>query len=239
MFFINKEISIFFGDNITAPFFCREFKDSIETNISFLRDRVSEFPLLADKYIFLHQIHSINGKIYNYDFFSFDYKGDYLITDKYKVALGVLTADCLPIIFYDQKNRVIAIAHSGWRGSLGGIFFEVVQEMSRAFNTNLKDIKVYLGPCGKVCCYEVSSEFLSTSTNKFFKKSILSKNQKIFFDNIEYVILNLVDFGIGREQINLDFNLCTICNLRFASHRRSGINAKRQVTLVKLNDLQM
>lgn len=235
MIFRDEEITIFFGDNSTAPFTGQEFKENIESNKVFLQERVSKFPITANKYIFLHQIHSIEGKIFTNNFNAFDLQSDYLVTQIPEVALGVLTADCLPIVFSDSVNRVVAVAHAGWRGSIDGISQKVINKLQEEFKTNLDNLKIYFGPSAKKCCYEVSEEFLVHSSDRIFEKSIISKNKKLFFDNVNYNRLKLMALGVQEERLNLNFSVCTICNLNFASHRRGAESAKRQVTLIKLN----
>lgn len=238
MIYRDEQISIFFGDKSTAPFSGQEFKDNIDSNRSFLLDRCSSFPLLAESYIFLRQVHGIDGKIFNRDFISFDYKGDFIITIENDVALGVLTADCLPIVFFDTHNSVISIAHSGWKGSIAGVVDTVINSMKSNFASQDKNIKIFLGPAAKKCCYTVTDEFLENSDEQIFRESIFKVDGKLVFDNVLYTCSKLKYFGILEENINLNYNLCTICCEKFCSNRRGGVISGRQVTLVKLNNFK-
>ena len=94
---------------------------------------------------FLNQTHSVDGLIVEKEIPAFNKDGDYLITAKKMIGIGVMTADCLPIIFYDTKNHVAAVAHAGWRGSVDGIASKTIKTMQQTYNTALDDIQVFLG----------------------------------------------------------------------------------------------
>ena len=227
MHYKNNNFLISFGNNSDAPFTIEEYRNNIFTNKILLQDKISK------NRIFLHQIHSNYGQTYTNNFLSFDYQGDYLITKEPEIEIGILTADCLPIIFYDHKNNVIAIAHSGWRGSLSGIVDKVLEDLKNNFLSDFNDLEIFFGPSAKNCCYEVSESFLENSKEAIFKASLIFKD-KIIFDNVYYSKQRLISFGIKESQINLDYNLCTMCNLEFSSVRRLGVKSGLQPTTVKL-----
>ena len=218
---------IFFGNNLDASFTIEEFRSNIFTNKELLQNKITK------NKVFLHQTHSNYGQVFKNNFLSFDYQGDYLITKEPEVEIGILTADCLPIIFYDQKNNVIAIAHSGWRGSLSGIVDKVLEDLKNNFLTDFNDLEIFFGPCAKNCCYEVSKSFLENSKENIFTESLIFKD-KIIFDNVYYSKQRLVALGIKESQINIKYNLCTMCNLEFSSVRRLGVKSGLQPTTIKL-----
>jgi len=227
MHYKNSNFLISFGNNSNAPFTIEEFRNNIFTNKALLQNKISK------NRIFLHQTHSNYGQIYKNNFSSFDYQGDYLITKEPEVEIGILTADCLPIIFYDSKNNVIAIAHSGWKGSLSGIVDKVLEDLKTNFFVDFNDLEIFFGPSAKKCCYEVSESFLENSKEDIFKASIIFRD-KIIFDNVYYSKQRLMALGIKEEQINLDYNICTMCNLQFSSVRRLGVKSGLQPTTIKL-----
>ncbi|WP_169570153.1 peptidoglycan editing factor PgeF [Sneathiella limimaris] len=100
-------------------------------------------------------------------------KGDAMVTNQRNVALGILTADCVPILFYDAKNSVIGAAHSGWKGTLSGIFENVIDEMV-SLGAEVKEIHAAIGPSIQQPSYEVGPEF----PEPFLKKN--SENRKYF-----------------------------------------------------------
>ena len=83
---------------------------------------------------------------------------DGLITNEPGIALSVFTADCVPVMFADPVRRVIATAHSGWKGTAGGITEKVITKMGEDYGCDPKDIICAIGPCVCKKCYEVSPD---------------------------------------------------------------------------------
>jgi YfiH family protein len=84
--------------------------------------------------------------------------GDGLVTDAPGILLAVQTADCLPVILVDKKQRAVGVFHAGWRGTVKRIVQKGVGEMHRWFGTRSSDIKATVGPGIHRCCYEVGEE---------------------------------------------------------------------------------
>jgi YfiH family protein len=84
--------------------------------------------------------------------------GDGLITSTPGLLLAVQTADCLPVILVDPKNRAVGAFHAGWRGTIQRIVEKGVGEMRRWFNTNPADLLAAIGPGIHACCYQVGQE---------------------------------------------------------------------------------
>lgn len=93
--------------------------------------------------------------------------GDGLITDRPGIVLAVLTADCLPIILIDPKQRAVGVFHAGWRGTVKRIVEKGVGEMRRWFGTLPKDIKAAIGPGIHACCYDVGPEVRQQFESQF------------------------------------------------------------------------
>lgn len=110
-------------------------------------------------------------------------EADFLVTDCKQVALIVLTADCLPIVFVDRKKEVIAIAHAGWKGTVAKIVQKTVNVMVDDFGSELATIQVFFGPAALVCCYEVQQPFVDQLHNDpLAQKALIYQNNKIYFD---------------------------------------------------------
>ncbi len=189
--------------------------------------------------IFLQQVHSTAGIVVDEPEFKtfkpFTHEGDFLMTKLPHVGLGIMTADCLPIIFFDKANHAVAIAHAGWRGSVAGIAKKTVERMQQAFKTNPKNIDVFFGPCAKMCCYEVGTDFVSQLDDVTRASQVLKKRGgRLFFDVLHYNQLQLEGAGVKKEALGLDYNVCTICDANFFSYRRQKENAGRQMTVVSL-----
>jgi len=74
--------------------------------------------------------------------------------------LLIFTADCVPVVFYDRKQGVVALAHAGWRGTYGNIAGEMVNIMINKYNCKIEDIKTIIGPSVSVDNYEVSYDLI-------------------------------------------------------------------------------
>ena len=84
--------------------------------------------------------------------------GDALISHTAGLAVGVRTADCVPILIADAKLRAIAAIHAGWRGTAGRIVAETLLHMNETFGSRPEDLVAAVGPCIGACCYEVGPD---------------------------------------------------------------------------------
>ncbi len=94
-------------------------------------------------------------------------QGDALITQQPGVWLAVQTADCMPILLADTKNRAIAAIHSGWRGTAQRIAAKTLGRMQMEFGTRPQDMIAAIGPGIGPCCYEVGHEVIKEFAAKF------------------------------------------------------------------------
>ncbi len=239
---MKQDILIYFGDSKNSiDNDCykspekQEYLDFIESNkINFKLNNI----------IFPKQVHGIKeiiltnkilagpDYIYNKDNLpkSWQVESDYLITDLKNTGIGILTADCLPIIIVD--NNLIAIIHAGWRGAVNGIIESCVNSLIKNFGSKPEQLKAYLGPCAKACCYEVQQDFVSNLPEKY-KNNLINRDNKIYFDLPELAQIKLIKLGVKQQNINLENSICTICNPRFCSHRNHK-NSRRQISLVAI-----
>ena len=125
----------------------------------------------SNKFLFL----SKNTKIKNRSL-----AADAIITDKKDVPIAVLTADCVPILLFDKKRKMIAAIHAGWKGAFKGVINKVIKFMLKK-GCSRKDITVAVGPSITQKNYNVKLNF----KNKFIKKH---KKNKIFFKNTNKLI---------------------------------------------------
>jgi YfiH family protein len=190
-----------------------------------------------DTLTFLHQTHSDQGMVITDDhevISPFAQDGDYLITDT-EVGIGVLTADCLPIIMYDKVHHVLAVVHAGWRGSVQEIVLKAMARMEQTFGSNPSHLCILFGPCAKTCCYTVTEEFRDYIASFSWADRTMQKiGTNYHFDLPLFNALLLEKAGIKSDAISLSYNVCTICNTNFFSHRRQGVDAGRQMTVAWL-----
>lgn len=181
--------------------------------------------------VFSSQFHNDEIKIATYNdrgkgiIKKLDYENkDALITNEKNVALTVFSADCVPVMYYDSKNKVIAAAHCGWGGTIKKLASKVVKTMEEKYGTNPKDIFAAIGPAIKSCCYEISSDLYEKFVLEFdyIEKEGVAfiKNGKYFLDLPLLNLLELKRCGVENVEIS---SLCTSCDdeLLF-SHRKSG-----------------
>jgi YfiH family protein len=189
-----------------------------------------------------YQVHGVAGKIINQQSLatwqqdvSQPPKGDYLITNLPKVKIGVLTADCQPIIFYDVQKKVIAVAHAGWRGTLAGIATELFLQLQQNFQTQSQDLQIFFGPAAGACCYEVDQKFIDQWPNNEIVGACLQNNgQRYFFDVLRYNMLCLQNCGVPLANFDLTNFACTICCPGYCSYRKFGEQTNLQLSLVEL-----
>ena len=129
-------------------------------------------------------------------------KGDGILTNYRQLALGILTADCAPILFYDPKKKIIGAAHVGWRGAYKRITKKIINFYLKN-GSNLKDIYIVIGPCISQKNYEVKNDFKKkfVKQNLNNKKYFKSKANKIFFSLKDYIAGQLKEFGIKNIEI--------------------------------------
>jgi len=154
-------------------------------------------------------------------------EADGLMTDEVGVVLVTYYADCVPLLFFDVRLRVVANAHAGWRGVVQGMPASAVDAMKRQYGSNPADILVGIGPSISAENFEVGAEVVEE-----FKKSLpfsdktvynskIAKN-KFHIDLWQVCRESLILTGIKPENIEIA-GICTHANADlFYSHRRDG-----------------
>ncbi len=189
--------------------------------------------------LFLKQIHNAAGYVISKEnraeFVPFKSEGDFLITRVSHVGLGVMSADCLPIVCYDKRNNVVGIAHAGWKGSAQGVGVAMIERMQQEFDTEFGELKIFFGPSAKVCCYQITPDFIGQfESYPFVQQAVQEHGQALFFDLPGFNRLQLEAMGVKKKSFHLDYNICTICDEKFFSYRRQKDRSGRQMTVVCL-----
>lgn len=152
---------------------------------------------------------------------------DGLLTDEPGVYLATFFADCVPLYFVDTKRKAIALAHSGWRGTVARMGRCVVEKMREAYGTDPADLVAAVGPSICQTCYEVSEDVAAAFAAAFAKPGqereiLLAKGGgKYQLDLWRANEIVLTEAGIPEENIQAT-DLCTCHNARYLfSHRAS------------------
>ncbi len=145
-------------------------------------------------------------------------EADGIYTDEKNIPVGVLTADCVPIILFNDKE--LAVVHGGWRGLFNGIIQNAVNKFQN------KEIKAFVGANIKSCCYEVQKDFVENFKTKFNKNGFFEKRENgIYFNLNEFVKFILSDQKIELELIH-ETDLCTKCVENLYSYRKGNIEER-------------
>jgi YfiH family protein len=179
---------------------------------------------------YLNQIHS--DSILNFDGNVKD--GDALITDRVKTAIGVFTADCVPVILVDTSKGVIAAVHSGWKGTKSFIVSKTIEKLQFDYGIKAKDIRVYIGPHIGGCCYEISEELIDEFTSEDIYSNIKINNDNKL-DLEKCILAQLAQKGIKEENIS-STSTCTACNKQYElySYRFSKNKQGRMFSFIYL-----
>jgi len=164
------------------------------------------------------------------------YGTDALITRLPNICLGITTADCVPLLFYDPVKHVIAAAHAGWRGTCYRIGEKTIHSLIENYQCNPADILVAIGPSISPEVYEIGKEVMNNFGNEGFDLSqiIIHKNESIYLDLWKANKLTLEGAGIHSDHIEIS-GLCTFKqHERFFSARRLGIKSGRMLSGIML-----
>ncbi len=161
---------------------------------------------------------------------------DGLITNLHNICIGVTTADCVPIQYYDAVNKVIGVAHAGWRGTCGKIVINLIEKMVLDFGSNPKDIFAVIGPSISSEAYNVGKDVLHAfevsgfPVDHFFE----FRNNEIYLDLWKANHWLLTKSGVPENQIEIA-GICTYSeNEKFFSARRLGIKSGRILSGIML-----
>lgn len=153
---------------------------------------------------------------------------DGFVTNEKGICLALFFADCVPVYFFDPVKKVIGLAHSGWRGTVGKISEKMVRIMEAEYGCQVTDIRVAIGPSICQACYEVSLDVAEEFLENFIgcnNDGILEKGKtdgKYQLNLWKAVERTLKESGVPKENIIVT-DVCTCCNPELLfSHRASG-----------------
>lgn len=154
---------------------------------------------------------------------------DAVVTDRKEVYIGVVVADCVPVLLHDSRNGVIAAVHAGWKGTAQAILRKTIESMRDIFGCNAGDIAVAIGPSIRRCSYEVGEDVAAevqraTGTGDYCTRD----GGRYYLDLSSANKIQAEGTGVRREMI-WQSDECTYCNPeRFYSYRFAGGSTGRQ-----------
>ena len=171
----------------------------------------------SNKVVYLENESSIKNKL----------PGDAIVTKIKNIAIGILTADCAPILLYDPGKKIIGCIHSGWKGALNGVIKNTIKKFEE-LDSNIENLFVVIGPCIAKENYEVKIDFYEKFINQnqkyeiFFRKII---NDKYIFDLRGFLNNKISDLNVKHiENIKMD---TFAARETFYSYRRSCLNNEK------------
>lgn len=195
-------------------------KNLVQRNRARVAERVGVAP---ERLLTAFQVHSPDALAVDGPWPSDDRpRVDALVTATPGLAVGVLTADCGPVLFADAEAGVVGAAHAGWKGALGGVTTKTIEAMEQLGARRSRMVAV-LGPMISQFAYEVGPEFAprfienDASNMKYFAPSARAGHH--MFDLAGYIVARLRSDGVGRVET---LGLCTVEDeRRFFSYRRT------------------
>ena len=180
----------------------KDVRSSTETKIDVIKNlkiACQKISSTDKNLLLLNQVHSNKFFFISERKFKKKLVGDALITNKKKIILGILTADCAPVFIYDPKLEFISAIHAGWRGAYKNIIKKVVTFLIKS-GSKPKDLIAVIGPCITQKNYEIKSgfklKFLKQSYyNKIFFKKI---KKKTYFSLNKYIYYQLKILGLKK-----------------------------------------
>jgi len=162
-------------------------------------------------------------------------RGDAMVTDLSFLLLIINTADCLPVLVFDESRKVIAAVHCGWRGTSKRVIQEAIQEMKRHYGSEPSSLLVALGPCIGPECYEVGQDvfenFKSKGHSTEFFRDHPFRERKYLFDLRGANLFQLQSLGVKEENVS-SIETCTHCHPNFRSYRRDKNKAGRMMSFI-------
>ncbi|MFK7942467.1 MAG: peptidoglycan editing factor PgeF [Paracoccaceae bacterium] len=194
-------------------------KDTAEAVVE-NRRRIKEH-LAADALVSVYQVHSPDAVRVDGPWNDDKPDADAMVTDRPGIALGILTADCTPVLFADRTAGVVGAAHAGWKGALGGVLETTLDQME-ALGADRGRVVAAIGPVISQRAYEVGPEFVERFLEEdpdwaqFFAGG---KGDRAMFDLPGYCLMRLRSAGVGEADWT---GHCTYSDeARFYSYRRT------------------
>jgi YfiH family protein len=220
--------------------YCGDAPEAISENRKALS---ASLKIGLDHIIMPHQTHGITFREIGPEFFALSENTkrmllegvDGLMTSLSGVCIGVSTADCIPVLLYDEDHHAACAVHSGWRGTVQYIVLKAVAEMREAYSSDPQKLKAIIGPGISLENFEVGPEVYEQFASNGFDMSLVArKYEKWHIDLPECCRIQLIGAGVSPQNIQ-KADVCTYSHADdYFSARRLGIQSGRIFTAIML-----
>ncbi len=147
---------------------------------------------------------------------SLETEADGIYTDKKNIPVGILTADCVPVVLFNSKE--LSVVHCGWRGMFDGIIQNAVNMFKEG------GLKAFIGANIKGCCYEVQEDFIKNFEKKYKADKFFEKNK----GSIHFNLNRFVKYILSKDNIEIVYEVefCTKCDDNLFSYRKGHIEER-------------
>lgn len=161
-------------------------------------------------------------------------EADAIITNLKNAVIGILTADCVPVLIYDPVKRASGVSHAGWKSAALGIASKTIKAMTKTFGSNPSDMLAAIGPGIGVCCYDVNTDVENEFKKRYIEASFYIKDGRLDLKSMN--LLDLKQAGLRKENISVS-NICTSCNNDiFFSYRKDEKITGRQMSFIAIKE---
>lgn len=216
---------------------CSDDINNVRQNFKIISDTIG---IDYKKLVFSNQVHEDNiytvtkndigkGLTYPVELKS----ADGLICAYSGVPIVTFYADCVPLFFLDKKNKVMALSHSGWKGTIKRIGQKTIQKMKIEYNSQPEDILCAIGPSIGVCHFEVGDDIKELFKSEF-GDSVIEKKDKYHVNMQKAILMQFESEGIPVNNIT-SADICTYCNYdTLFSHRKTNGRRGNMAAIMQL-----
>ncbi len=186
------------------------------------RIRVSQkYNFSIKNLIFMDQVHGNHVAVIEHAMDNRIENCDALITNQRKIPLMVMVADCIPIMIYDPRKKVIGVAHAGRNGTFMRIAQKTILKMQERYDCVSEDIMIGIGSSIRQCCYEVGKDLVDICTKNFGEGFIMIRDERYYLDLQALNLSQFLESGVKKENIEIS-PTCSACDENYFSYRREG-----------------
>lgn len=221
-------------ESLNLGMFSNDDRENVQENFEIFFDAVN---IDKNKTVATHQTHSDHiVRIDKVDSFKVFEDTDGFASNVKGITLMTFYADCTPLFFYDPMEKVVAVAHSGWKGTAKKIGEKMIDFLVSQYGCSTENILVGIGPSISKSAFEVSANFMEEFKDREFFENYMNEDQGRYTFDIESSIRDLlIKRGILEKNIALS-GLCTYNQSElFFSHRKIGEESGRMSGFIRLD----